>query len=47
MEHGERRLRLADLAGELSVADSLTRLPAKRLQPAADLVHHVVEALEV
>ena len=43
----ERRLELADVAGNLAVADRLPRLPAQPLQIDADLAHHVVEAGEV
>ena len=45
VEH--RRLGLADLAGEIAIADGLTRLPLKRLELRLDLADHVVDAGEV
>ncbi len=43
----ENRLRFADFLGKLSVADRLPGLAAQPLQARADLVHHVVEALDI
>ena len=43
----DRRLGLADLAGEIAVADGLTRLALQRLELRLDLADHVVEAGEV
>ncbi len=45
VEH--RRLGLADLAGEVAVADGLARLALQRLELRLDLADHVVEAGEV